>query len=113
MQAATEEATSSTATTRQKVLDSVRESLARRAAGGGAAQRAGSRPAARQADARPRFRGGGKPNAGKASSIAQPFQGSAPVTLRRTPTAEPAAAGQRLSKVRSLAAWVVLANPMS
>src|SRR5206468_2466587 len=46
--AATEEATSSAATARQKVLDSVRESLARRAASGGGGQRAASRPVSRQ-----------------------------------------------------------------
>ncbi len=99
IQAATEEATSTSA--RQKVLDSVRESLARRAAGSGAGQRAGGKPAAGQAAARPRGQGGGKPGSGgKPSSIAQPFQGSAPVTLRRPPSGDATASGQRLSKVR-------------
>ena len=105
IQAATGEATSTSAAARQKVLDSVRESLARRAAGSGAGQRAGGKAASRQASARPRAQGGGKPgggkpSGGKPSSIAQPFQGSAPVTLRRPPSGDATAGGQRLSKVR-------------
>ena len=85
-------APASSTAARQKALDAVRESLRKRAASGGGQRAANSKAAPRTAAARTRQQGG------KQSSIAQPFQGSAPVTLRR-PAVEPAADGQRLSKV--------------
>ncbi len=87
-------ATASSTAARQKALDAVRESLRRRAASGTGQRAASGKPTSRTAAPRPR------PQGGKQSSIAQPFQGSAPVTLRRPAASDPAADGQRLSKVR-------------